>query len=458
MDDKSLMEARQTPAVRIAAGALDDGPVARTHSAAVRSGDWIFVGGDRSVSEPASPKSDYVLVDRQAEESKLALRHMKEALSRVGGSLERDVVRIYQWFANSEQPPSHTRYGQDDRWLSITPYLNTRNEFISEPRPASSAISVLGVTRPSRQVGVDAIAVVAEEGVKHGIGVAPGAPRPLAGYSPVITVDDWVFLAGTMPVDWLGDYGAGTHLGTASGLAPDARVNPYYWYGSPIETQTRHILEVLKARAESAGSSLGRAVRATVYLKDRRDFVGLDRVWREYFPTNPPARVVIPSCGFGGAGVLVEISLKLLTGTSHLEIETIEAREDIPVLGHEPHAVRVGHLVFLSTQTALGAEGGIPEELQPYTDADLATATWAQTDLIMSRVASILSAADTSLENVCRRQAFVSSLVCRVPYLSAWSAATAALPPPTSTTIQLSDPSFVPSSNILLDLIAHVDR
>ena len=443
---------------RVTAPTLDEDPGAHAHSAAVRAGDWIFVGGDRSTSEPLNPGWDSVLVDRQADESYRALRHVESALGRLGGSLERDVVRIYQWFAHGQPPPSHARYDQDDRWLSITPYLGVRNEFIAEPRPASTAISVAGITRPSSQVGVDAIAVVAKEGVKQGMGPGEGQPKPLAGYSPIIGVGDWVFLAGTMPVDWVGDYGRDMHMGVASGLAPDARITPYYWYGSPIETQTRHVLETLKARAESAGSSLGRAVRATVYLKDRRDFIGLDRVWREYFPVNPPARVVIPSCGFGGAGVLVEISLKLLTNDSPLQIETIEAQEEIPVLGHEPHAVRVGHLVFLSTQLALGEGGRVPDELQPYARADLATSTWAQTDIILSRVESILSAAGTSLENVCRRQAFVSSLACRIPYLSAWATASSALGPPTSTTIELTQPSFVPSSDIVLDLIAYVDR
>jgi 2-iminobutanoate/2-iminopropanoate deaminase len=41
---------------------------------------------------------------------------------------------------------------------------------------------------------------------------------------------------------------------------------------------------------ESAGSSLDRAVRVHVVLADISDMAEMDRVYREFFPVDPPAR------------------------------------------------------------------------------------------------------------------------------------------------------------------------
>ena len=49
-------------------------------------------------------------------------------------------------------------------------------------------------------------------------------------------------MAGEIPVDWTGDFLSPVHLGEPSGLAKEARVNPYFWYGSEIEKQTEYVL------------------------------------------------------------------------------------------------------------------------------------------------------------------------------------------------------------------------
>ena len=41
---------------------------------------------------------------------------------------------------------------------------------------------------------------------------------------------------------------------------------------------------------EAAGSSLDKAVSATVILADEDDFAGLNEEWVRWFPTDPPAR------------------------------------------------------------------------------------------------------------------------------------------------------------------------
>ena len=129
-----------------------------------------------------------------------------------------------------------------------------------------------------------------------------GTPSPLAGYSPAIRRGDWVFLAGEIPVDWVGDWGRPEYYGNPSGVALAARTNPNFWYDSDVERQTDYVLQKQAAIAEAAGTSLDKAVKATVYLGHPSEFEAMDKVWRHWFPENPPARVVIPYMGLGGRG------------------------------------------------------------------------------------------------------------------------------------------------------------
>lgn len=60
-----------------------------------------------------------------------------------------------------------------------------------------------------------------------------------------------------------------------------------------IEIQTERVLENLKTVLAAAGSSLEKVVKATVFLADKRDFPGMNKVYARYFPTNPPARSTV---------------------------------------------------------------------------------------------------------------------------------------------------------------------
>ena len=60
-----------------------------------------------------------------------------------------------------------------------------------------------------------------------------------------------------------------------------------------IEVQTDRVLQNLKAVLEEAGSSLEKVVKSTVFLADRADFAGMNKVFARYFPTDPPARSTV---------------------------------------------------------------------------------------------------------------------------------------------------------------------
>src|SRR5437660_817990 len=110
-----------------------------------------------------------------------------------------------RWFASPY--PTQEEFEQGSTWprISITPYLETRNDYIDEPRPASTGMGIRddGLLVRKTILEVDMISIERQPGVeKQGFPAPEGVPSPLASYSPAIRNGDWVFLAGEIPVDW----------------------------------------------------------------------------------------------------------------------------------------------------------------------------------------------------------------------------------------------------------------
>ena len=98
-------------------------------------------------------------------------------------------------------------------------------------------------------------------------GVEPG-PYP---FSQLVEANGFVFLAGQV-----GD-APGSH-----GPVPGG-----------IEAETRAMLDNVGRLLTAAGLGFSDVVRCTVYLRDFADFAAMNRVYREYFPIDPPARATV---------------------------------------------------------------------------------------------------------------------------------------------------------------------
>jgi 2-iminobutanoate/2-iminopropanoate deaminase len=103
-------------------------------------------------------------------------------------------------------------------------------------------------------------------------------------HSPGIRVGTYIFLSGMGPVD---PVTGGRNLG-------------------PIAEQIRQTLRNMGHMLESAGSSFDRIVKITVVLADSGDYDELNRVWREFFPADPPARTTCALQLSNGNGVEIE--------------------------------------------------------------------------------------------------------------------------------------------------------
>jgi len=74
-----------------------------------------------------------------------------------------------------------------------------------------------------------------------------------------------------------------------------------------IEAETRNIMEGFKTLFQELGVEFSDVVKGTVYLAEVADYAGMNEVYGEYFPSDPPARECIAAGEILSEG-LVEIS------------------------------------------------------------------------------------------------------------------------------------------------------
>lgn len=74
-----------------------------------------------------------------------------------------------------------------------------------------------------------------------------------------------------------------------------------------IEAETRNVMEAFRELFQELGVEFSHVVKGTVYLADVADYAGMNQVYGEYFPSDPPARECIAAGQILSEG-LVEIS------------------------------------------------------------------------------------------------------------------------------------------------------
>jgi 2-iminobutanoate/2-iminopropanoate deaminase len=75
-----------------------------------------------------------------------------------------------------------------------------------------------------------------------------------------------------------------------------------------FEEQCRHSLDAMKASVEAAGSSLSHVLKCTCFLTDVNDFAAFNKIFMEYFASDPPARstVVVKALVVPGARIEID--------------------------------------------------------------------------------------------------------------------------------------------------------
>lgn len=105
-------------------------------------------------------------------------------------------------------------------------------------------------------------------------------------YSQIVQSGNLYFLAGVIPLNKAGNAVQGTN----------------------IEEQTRLVLDYIGAKLKSQGLGFENVVMSTVYMKNLNDFGAMNKVYAEYFKTQPPARATVEVARLP-RDVLIEIAV-----------------------------------------------------------------------------------------------------------------------------------------------------
>ncbi|MFT4562855.1 MAG: 2-iminobutanoate/2-iminopropanoate deaminase [Gammaproteobacteria bacterium] len=124
--------------------------------------------------------------------------------------------------------------------------------------------------------------MIAHEIIGDRLALADGTKLPL---SKAVRAGDFVFLSGQLALDSQG------------------RLN-----GDDIETQTRQCIENIQVILALANCDLGNIIKSTVWLVNKSDYSGFNRIYAEFFKTDFPTRSAICST-LMLPGALVEIEV-----------------------------------------------------------------------------------------------------------------------------------------------------
>jgi 2-iminobutanoate/2-iminopropanoate deaminase len=96
-------------------------------------------------------------------------------------------------------------------------------------------------------------------------------PKAIGPYSQAVKANGFVFISGQIA------------LNPASGQLVEGG----------IAEQTERVLENLRGIVEASGSSMHKAVKVSVFLKDMNDFAAMNDTYARFFPSAPPARSTV---------------------------------------------------------------------------------------------------------------------------------------------------------------------
>ena len=220
-----------------------------------------------------------------------------------------------------------------DRVVAVTVYLKSAADFQtmndayrtcwrSDLPTRTTVITDLVLPDALVEMSMIAVAAGAERVVIH----PEGWLRSPSPYSYAIRSGDLLFLSGV--------------------VSRNAKENTVV--AGDLTAQSRLVLDNASALLQAAGLSLGNVVSNRVYITDASTFEAMNAIYREYFPTVPPARATVAS-RLAGSQYAIEMTMV----ASHLPHQVIGAAPPgVPI----SQAIRAGRRLFVS-----GVLGNTPE-------------------------------------------------------------------------------------------------
>ena len=409
---------------------------------AARAGDLIFVGGQMPVHPVTGIPAETALLQGMPyhgssieKQLRYLYGNLDEALKIIGTDLKH-ILKINSFQTHTEDIDMALRVRRD--W------------FDGENPPPSTLVMTPELPVKGARVLIDLINVAIDaempmEGVSISSSPAIAQAKAIgwAVYSQAIKGGGFVFSRGTSPHN-------------AQGPLPETLPEyafPYRY--DQVQFQFRCEMERLKDLLADAGCSLSDVVRVECHMTNMEDISSLDEVWEEYFPIDPPARVIIP-VPLVSPPMIIETGLIAVDPRGPYRKKNIQA-EGVPApRSPVSQAVKAGPYLFLSGQMATDGINGLAPEAQGEEGFPFHTSNAKlQAKYILKNVDAICRAAGTSVNSIVRRQVHYVDLRDMPKAESVWLQQLNNKLPPTSS-FRTSGPLPIPKCTLQYDLIAYI--
>jgi enamine deaminase RidA (YjgF/YER057c/UK114 family) len=274
--------------------------------------------------------------------------------------------------------------------------------------------------------------------------------RPTSGYSPALTVGDYIFIPGVTSLA-IGDEPQRNGVAAAALMQQGAQ-----WGGQPIKLETNFLItQRIVASLALAGARLEDVVHAQVYLTDREDYSAFSEAWTRHFGDNGPSLSIIPCIERGLAPYDGKIEINVIAAKpgSTASRRNIDAGI-ATAFRHQPQAVRAGDLIFMSARMAADRDGLVAAAAVDPRQPHFASSVEAQAEAIIDDIARLTEAGDSSLANLVRVLIFLTDIRDFHAVYKVWERRTGGRPLPFSA-VEVPSPLPVPGATVMMEAWAY---
>jgi enamine deaminase RidA (YjgF/YER057c/UK114 family) len=330
---------------------------------------------------------------------------------------------------------------------AVPPYQQVRREFLRGRIPPSTSIAQRGLLLPSADMNIQAVAAIPKSGfdVEH-LSHTQLKGRPTSGYSPALTVGDFIFIPGITSLA-IGEEPRRNGVATAALMAEGTQ-----WGGQPIKLEAEFIItKRMVASLALVGARLEDVVHAQVYLTDSDDYSAFNEAWTRHFGETGPSVSIIPCIEHGLAPYDGKIEINVIAAKPNSEASKRHVDAGVTTaFRHQPQAVKAGDLLFIPALMAANRDGLMSSAVLDPRQPHFSSSPEVQAEIIIGNVARLCEAAGTSLANVVRVMLFHTDIGEFYPVYKVWERHLGARPLPFSA-VEVPGPLPVPGATLMIE-------
>ena len=356
----------------------------------IKAGRWVFATGlmaqdfvNGIAPDVLAERAPNAGLPKREKEAKRIFENL-DAVLKAAGTDHSNLVRTDQYYTTVKAVPA---------------YQQVRRQHLNGRIPPSTSIAMQDLLLPGTDMNIQAMGVIPQKGfeVAH-LRHEELAGRPTSGYSPALTVGDYIFIPGITSLA-VGDEPRRNGVAEAALMTQGAQ-----WGGQPIKLETAFIITKRMVQSLAlAGAKLEDVVHAQIYLTDREDYSAFNAEWLKHFGDNGPSYSIMPCIDRGLAPYDGKVEINVIAAKPG----SVASRKHIDAgiataFRNQPQAVKSGDLLFVSGLMANDRDGLAAAAAADQRQPQFGSSAEMQAEFILGNIEKICEKAGTSLANMVR--------------------------------------------------------